>query len=200
MKHQKGLSKPFCLLSALVQHFSSIGYCIQLVFNVSSYWSFFSPLFFSLLGKTLFNLLQTDQENVSRYYTAFLFLWVIQSLLCLLLDFKTRLLYVAYSLQTGYRISHFSLILPDKLWNSSGRRNIFPCNSFSTSNVSLEILLPQITGENRNNRCEWEGGWSMQKFFFIKISWKGLKISLSWTTRKKIKERGKDQQGFIVLH
>lgn len=161
---------------------------------------FFPLFFFPSWGKLCLIFYRLTKKMFPDTHTAFLFLWVIQSLLCLLLDFKTRLLYVAYSLQTGYRISHFSLILPDKLWNSSGRRNIFPCNSFSTSNVSLEILLPQITGENRNNHCEWEGGWSMQKFFFIKISWKGLKISLSWTTRKKIKERGKDQQGFIVLH
>lgn len=78
-----------------------------------------------------------------------------------------------------------------------GEETFFQVIIFHISNVSSEIALPQITGENHNNHCEWEGGWYMQKFFHIKISWKGLKISLSWTTRKKIKERGKDQQGYL---
>lgn len=76
-----------------------------------------------------------------------------------------------------------------------GEETFFQVIIFHISNVSLEILLPQIPGENHNNRCEWEVGWSMQKFFLIKISGKGLKISLSWTTRQKIKEWDKDEQG-----
>lgn len=61
--------------------------------------------------------------------------------------------------------------------------------------MSQEILLLQITREN-HNCCKWEGGLSMQKFFLIKVFWKDLEISLSWTRRKKIKEWGKDQQGY----
>lgn len=65
-----------------------------------------------------------------------------------------------------------------------GEETFFQAIIFHIRNVSLEVLLPQITGEN-HNCCKWEGGWSMQKFFLIKVSWKDLKISLSWTTRKK---------------
>lgn len=101
--------------------------------------------------------------------------------------------FTAWKLVIGLAILAWSYLINCEIviWEET----FFQAIIFHIRNVSLEILLPQVTGENHN--CyEWEWGWSMQKFLLIKVSWKGLKISLSGTARKKIKERGKDQQGY----